>query len=399
MSKTKTWSHNGFQPTNVPCLYRRDGRRGIMHYGRVKRNGKLYMQKLASGFDDAKRALRAWLTGVEAKAAAAAVEEGPALHTWGDFKDRYMRTVDLDVALAPRSKQYRHECVTRILNTWRGLFTEEIEDRKIAGITQEQVMLWAASITGYYTGTYNNTVATMKHVFEEAVDAGHLLSNPAKKLKRICKLPRVHGGVLGEPGESLTAQEERALETPDDEGKRWYPTPEELQLIVAKMRSYKFGPCQAAAEFAELLFETGCRLTEANRLRWSDVDWKENKLRINGSKGRATSSASSIRFLPISTGLASLLRRLGEREHLDIDKIARVRECRGTMQRACVELNLPRKIHHHDLRHSFATRAVNCGVPVPVVADWLGHKDGGVLLLRIYRHEDPAVSQAWIKKI
>jgi integrase len=111
------------------------------------------------------------------------------------------------------------------------------------------------------------------------------------------------------------------------------------------------------------------------------------------------SDEECIRYVPVMDALAKLLKRLKKRPHQHGDKIARVSECRGTMQRACTELKLPRKIDHHDLRHTFATRCVAAGVPIPVVSDWLGHKDGGVLLLKTYRHEDKAVSQNWAKKV
>ncbi|HWQ90224.1 MAG TPA: site-specific integrase [Clostridia bacterium] len=394
------WKHNGFEATEVPCLYRRRGPRGTMYYGRVKRHGKLYMSKLAADFKDAKVALRTWLSGVGSKAAQASTNGTKGVSTWGHFKDKFIRAIELDVALAPRSKQYRRECITRITKSWRGLFKEEIETRKISSITTEQVLTWGASVTGYYRGTYNNTIATMRMVFAEAIEAGYLLSNPAGKLKRIGKMPRTaQGCTVGEPGEDLTPEEKADLEQTllDGDEQRWYPTPDEFKTIVAKMRSYKFGPTQAAAEFAELLYETGTRLSEAARLRWSDVDWSKNTLRINGSKGRAVSTESSIRHLPITTALAELLRRLEKVERAPNNRIARVLACRGTMQRACDDLELPRRIDHHDLRHSFATRYIARGVPVPVVARWLGHKDGGALLLRVYTHEDAAESQRWAK--
>jgi integrase len=385
----------------VSCLYRRDGARGTVYYGRVKRHGRIYMQKLAVEFEHAKKALRTWLSDVEQKAAAAATEGNSTLSTWGNFKDRYLRGVDLDVGLAEKSKTYRHECINRIIATWKGVFDQDIEARKITSITQDQCSTWAANITGYYVTTYNNTVATFKKVFEEAIAVGHLLASPAARLKRIGRLLRASGGVLGEPGEPLNANEREALLLVDNEEKRWYPTSEQFGAIVTKMRSYLFGPCQAAADFAELLAYTGCRLSEANRLRWRDVDWKKNQLRINGAKGRATSTESSVRYLPLSGDLAGLLRRLEKAtpDRDPTDRIAKVSECRGTMQHACVDLEMPRKLDHHDLRHWFSSRAVGSGVPVPVVSDWLGHRDGGVLLLRTYRHEDEEENQKWAKKL
>jgi hypothetical protein len=47
----------------------------------------------------------------------------------------------------------------------------------------------------------------------------------------------------------------------------------------------------------------------------------------------------------------------------------------------------------------YTTQAIAAGVPVPVVSDWLGHKDGGALLLKTYRHEDESISQKWVTSL
>ena len=36
-------------------------------------------------------------------------------------------------------------------------------------------------------------------------------------------------------------------------------------------------------------------------------------------------------------------------------------------------------LRHHDLRHYFATKAIQSGVDIPTVSKWLGHADGGAL--------------------
>ena len=41
-------------------------------------------------------------------------------------------------------------------------------------------------------------------------------------------------------------------------------------------------------------------------------------------------------------------------------------------------------LRHHDLRHYFATKAVQAGVDMPTIAKWLGHADGGALAMRVY---------------
>ena len=40
----------------------------------------------------------------------------------------------------------------------------------------------------------------------------------------------------------------------------------------------------------------------------------------------------------------------------------------------------------HDLRHIFATRCIESSVDLPTLANWLGHKDGGVLAAQVYGH-------------
>jgi len=200
------WKHSPFQPTATQCLYRRIAQDGNeTYFGRIKRARKIYIKKLGDDYATAKKALRKWFNEVETKTLAASNNNnsGKPLTTWGQYKDKYLFDTELDMTLAEKSKSYRNECVKRIIKTWQSVFNEDIETKKIAAITREQCALWAGNIRGFYVGTYNNTVATFKKIFEEAVEAGHLLASPADKLKRIGIIPRVDGCVIGEAGERL----------------------------------------------------------------------------------------------------------------------------------------------------------------------------------------------------
>jgi integrase len=57
------------------------------------------------------------------------------------------------------------------------------------------------------------------------------------------------------------------------------------------------------------------------------------------------------------------------------------------------------RITHHDLRHLFATRCIQSRVDIPTVAKWLGHKDGGALLMRTYSHVIQDHSKAMAAKV
>ena len=70
------------------------------------------------------------------------------------------------------------------------------------------------------------------------------------------------------------------------------------------------------------------------------------------------------------------------------DLILNSKEAQVTLTNACKAVGAPR-LTHHDFRHFFATRCLEEGVEPNIVADWLGHADGGVLVLRIYGHVRP----------
>ena len=55
------------------------------------------------------------------------------------------------------------------------------------------------------------------------------------------------------------------------------------------------------------------------------------------------------------------------------------------LMRACERLGLPR-FGHHAMRHFFCSNAIEAGCDFKVIAEWLGHKDGGVLVAKTYGH-------------
>jgi integrase len=50
------------------------------------------------------------------------------------------------------------------------------------------------------------------------------------------------------------------------------------------------------------------------------------------------------------------------------------------------DTGLPRTVHVHTLRHSAASFLAAAGVPAADIAAQLGHKDGGVLALKVHVH-------------
>jgi integrase len=56
---------------------------------------------------------------------------------------------------------------------------------------------------------------------------------------------------------------------------------------------------------------------------------------------------------------------------------------------------LPR-IGFHDLRHYFISYCVMSGIDYMTIAKWVGHRDGGILIGKVYGHlaDDHAKAQA-----
>lgn len=147
---------------------------------------------------------------------------------------------------------------------------------------------------------------------------------------------------------------------------------------------------------------TGIRIGELLALEWRDIDLEKGFLIINkschygmGDDGRyrrfteEPKTDSSIRIIPIPRELLSIIKsmkRLAKTQYVieENGKNVSVRSYQKTFELLLKKCNLPKK-GFHSLRHTFATRAIECGVDVRTLAEILGHKDPSVTLKR-YAH-------------
>lgn len=150
-----------------------------------------------------------------------------------------------------------------------------------------------------------------------------------------------------------------------------------------------------------LCLYTGLRIGELLALTWSDIDFGKGLLFVSktchdGNDGKnhiriidSPKTVNSRRVIPLPKRVLITLKSLKRRsscEYIvaDRDKPVFVRSYQRTFEYLLIKLNIPHK-GFHSLRHTFATRAIECGIDVKTLAELLGHKNATITLNR-YAH-------------
>jgi integrase len=337
------------------------------YYARFWRDGKAVWRTLKTDVVSVAK----YRLGEELKAfrstvkAVKTVESGKG--TVEHLAQAYLASVKNDVSIKATTAFYYGQIVQAIFRSWPELKAAQPKD-----ISKTDCESWARRFSDQYSAhRYNNAVDCLRKIFDVAVEQGALYRNPAGTL-------------------SKRTPQRKHLEL---------PSADQFAAIVESIRNASGWCSDSCADLIEFLAYSGCRINEARNVRWEDV--KADGIWIHG--GETGTKNKERRFLPLNPKLKALIQDLKDnpryrRAERDDCYLLAVRECQKALDAACKRLNVKR-ITHHDLRHLFATRAIESGVDVPTVARWLGHKDGGALLMKTYSHLLQAHSQAMAAKV
>ena len=157
-------------------------------------------------------------------------------------------------------------------------------------------------------------------------------------------------------------------------------SPEERQRVQAvidaglKITAGRKGHLHMASVWAlDLLALTGRRRNEVVLLKWEMVNWQHSFLDLPDTKGGQLKIAVSVRVL----GLLKLIHEQTGNPRsgyvLRGPKGTRLKSINRTWENIRAAAEIP-DVRLHDLRHSFASDALMCGVPLAVVGAMLGHK-------------------------
>jgi integrase len=377
-----------WEGTDIQNLIRH--RKSGRFYGRFRAHGK---RKFVSLKTNKKTVAKIRLLEEAAKIEKSRQVTGPALK----MRDLYLVLRERnqgDIDSAEATRMAREDNLKRIEKTWPELAERAPADVKLAEIFEWSRRARAATYRvpnttkarKYSAGSVNKSVDMLKRLFRIALEKGAITRTPFDeehsekgRLKAQVTKKQI---ILPDSGkvEAMFA----ALAAPD------------CGKAPAGLRARILEEARQTAEFVRFMAYTGTRQMEAARAMWEDC--RENGMFLRGTK----TQSSRERLLPWNPALTSLIGEIRARwlkmGKMCEGKLFTIQEAQNSLTRACRVVGIPR-FTHHTLRHYFATVAIESGVDIPVLASWLGHSDGGALVMSTYGHMRIRHSQAQAQQI
>ena len=232
--------------------------------------------------------------------------------------------------------------------------------------------------------TVNYMLSLLTAVLEDQMRQGHLVRNVAALVTRVPSDPK--------PPRTLTSAE------------------------VSKVLNHIEGDRYASAWHLAL---SGLRRGEIAALRWSDIDLNSgtitvsrNRLRFGDKDVEGTvKSKASDRKLPLPDNLAATLKAAKSLQAADKLSIGAAYQSSGYVvvdeagrplsphaltsrwSRMLIAAGVP-PVRLHDARHTCGTLMHLEGVPIAVIAAWLGHASSAFTMARYVHSQEPALADA-----
>jgi integrase len=206
--------------------------------------------------------------------------------------------------------------------------------------------------------------------FEHAKDLKYIIENPFEKVGRL----KVNKKLKSKKNQFLTSEQIQAV----------------LSIVAHN---------QQLNILAHLYIYAGLRLQEATHLRWQDIDFNSNMIKVQ-SWGDWTLKDYEDRELPMAPKLLKVLQDAPKKSELICPGKKGVRNKDAVSQafnRIYKRAGLPFS-GVHILRHTFITQTVNSGAAsASVVKEWVGHSS--IKTTEGYIHKDQSRDQDFIKAV
>lgn len=280
----------------------------------------------------------------------------------------------------------RYESVVRLhINQSPDLTAPAIGQKRLTQLAVDDVAAWTRQMQQRHSGSYAKlALSVLNQSLKLAVRNGWLASNPVTKLE--------------------TGERPRSKAKPV------------LILDTQTVRKLiEHAPSPTWARFIGLLAYSGLRISEARGLRWKNIDFDQNLIRVReqltrkkkAKAGGKTDSAT--RDVAISGRLGTVLKEhwlAADQDHKSdndlvfagplgdgYDYTTAWRHFKQAADSAGVEAPDGQRLSPHVLRHYFASLLIGQGLSVVYVSKQLGHADGNITL-STYAHLFDQADQA-----
>jgi integrase len=336
-TKRKAWGFTVQVPCD-PCPHRHRKTGAVLH-PKGARQERSYKSEWTK--DDAEKALAEVKLGIKPP------EPKTCGLTFGQAAERY---------LAAKARKRSLDDDRRIIARFKAEFGEQTP---LAEITASRISEYKAK-----------RLTTASRTRKEALLSPSAINRPLAILRHLLRIAR-------DEWEVLEVVPKIRLEKEPQGRLRWL-TPEDGRRLLEKARAIK----PDLADLVEFSLHTGLRQGEALGLTWSDVD------RARGVVLLEITKSGRRREVPLNGPADAILARRGDSNKSDeaVFGSRRWDWFRKAWVKAVEEAKLT-DFRFHDLRHTFASWAVQRRVTLPELKDLLGHSS--LAMVQRYAHLGP----------